>query len=149
MNEITQYFGSEVVDHIRYADKAKALQRALLRKPQADVQSEFHQGGGVAAKIVYLPVGEVVGAMHRFENMNILIYGDITVATPEGLKRLTVEDKPIVIISPAGTKRAAMVHADCCWVTLHPSEEKTLDAVEANFVVPDDQENEFLTMIGA
>lgn len=142
-----QIFGAPLVDHVNYASQVKALMRAHDRKPQADVQSEFHQGGGVAAKIVYLPVGEAIGAMHRFENMNILVWGDITIAAPDGLKRLTVTDKPIVIISPAGTKRAAQVHADTCWITLHSTEKQTVEAVESEFVIQD--EDAFLKMIGA
>lgn len=146
-SELIAFFAGGVTDHTNYASKVRALQRTHERKPQADVQSEFYQGGGIAAKVVYLPVGEAIGAMHRFENMNILVYGDITVASPEGMKRLTVEDKPIIIISPAGTKRAAQVHADCCWITLLPSEDKTLEAVEKKYLVAN--EDEFLTMIGA
>lgn len=146
-SDLIAFFASDVTDHIGYVSKVRALQRSHERKPQADVQSEFHQGGGIAAKVVYLPVGEAIGAMHRFENMNILVYGDITIASPEGMKRLTVEDKPIFIISPAGTKRAAQVHADTCWITLLPSEEKTLEAVESKFLV--ENEAEFLTKIGA
>lgn len=148
MNDLLEFFAGGVVDHIGYHNKVKALQRLHARKPQTDVESEFHQGGGVVAKIVYLPVGEVIGAMHRFENMNILVWGDITLATPEGLKRLTVVDKPIVVISPAGTKRAAEVHADCCWITLHASDETEQVEVEKRFVIEDKNETEYLKLIG-
>lgn len=78
--------------------------------------------------------------------MNLMTKGDISVATEAGVVRHTVTDAPILIISPPGTKRAAYVHADTYWVSLHPTDKSTVEEVEAEFIVSD--ETAFLKLMG-
>lgn len=137
----------EVLAGATTTEKVIALQRAMLDMPQVDVASAFAHGGGIAAKAVLLKAGtQAVGGMHRFENMNIITKGDITVATEDGLIRYTVTDAPILVISPPGTKRAVTVHADTYWISLHATDKSTAEEVEAEFIVAD--ESEFLKLTG-
>lgn len=129
-------------------DKVRRLQEVMQRMPQTEIQSWFHQGGGIAAKMVFFPAGvTVVGGMHRFENMNIMVCGDMTVTTDGESKRITVINEPVFIVSPAGSKRAAYVHSDTYWISLHPTESKTVEDVEKEFVVPESQEQEFIQIM--
>lgn len=122
-------------------EKVIALQRAMMEMPQVEVASAFAHGGGIAAKAVLLKAGtQAVGGMHRFENMNIITKGDITVATDDGLIRYTVTDAPILVLSPPGTKRAVTVHADTYWISLHATDKETTEEVEAEFIVADEAE---------
>lgn len=128
-------------------DKVMLLQAQMLTQPQVEVASVFAHGGGIAAKAVLLRAGtRAVGGMHRFENMNLVTKGDISVATEAGVVRYTVTDAPILVISPPGTKRAVHAHADTYWVSLHPTEKSTAEEVEAEFIVSD--EAEFLKLMG-
>ena len=127
--------------------KVIRLQAQMLALPQEPVASVFAHGGGIAAKAVLMRSGTMaIGAMHRFENMSLMTRGDISVATESGVVRHTVTDAPILIISPPGTKRAAYVHADTYWVSLHATDKSTVEEVEAEFIVSD--ETEFLKLMG-
>lgn len=127
--------------------KVMALQGEMLKQPQVQVASTFAHGGGIAAKAVLLRAGTMaVGGMHRFENMNLVTKGDISVATDAGVVRYTVTDAPILVISPPGTKRAVYAHADTYWVSLHPTDKSTVEEVEAEFIVSD--ETAFLKLMG-
>lgn len=127
--------------------KVVALQDAMLQQPQVEVASVFAHGGGIAAKAVLLRKGtRAVGGMHRFENMNLVTKGDISVATEAGVVRYTITDAPILVISPPGTKRAVYAHADTYWVSLHPTDKSTVEEVEAEFIVSD--EAAFLKLVG-
>lgn len=128
-------------------DKVMLLQAQMLTQPQVEVASVFAHGGGIAAKAVLLRAGtRAVGGMHRFENMNLVTKGDISVATEAGVVRYIVTDAPILVISPPGTKRAVYAHADTYWVSLHPTSKNTVEEVEAEFIVSD--EAEFLKLMG-
>jgi hypothetical protein len=127
--------------------KVMALQSEMLKQPQVQVASIFAHGGGIAAKAVLLRAGTMaVGGMHRFENMNLITKGDISVATEAGVVRYTVTDAPVLVISPPGTKRAVYAHADTYWISLHPTDKSTVEEVEAEFIVSD--ETEFLKLMG-
>jgi hypothetical protein len=119
--------------------KVMALQSEMLKQPQVAVASIFAHGGGIAAKAVLLRKGtKAVGGMHRFENMNLITKGDISVATEAGVVRYTVTDAPVLVISPPGTKRAVYAHADTYWVSLHSTDKSTVEEVEAEFIVSDE-----------
>lgn len=131
-------------------DKVRRLQSEMMEMAQTHIESWFKQGGGIAAKMVFFPAGvTVVGGMHRHENMNIMVSGDMTVTTDGIPKRITVTNEPLFIVSPPGTKRAAYVHSDTYWISLHPTDKKTVDDVEKEFVVPEKQEQEFLKLLGS
>lgn len=137
----------EALASVGMTGKVMKLQSEMLKQPQAQVASTFAHGGGIAAKAVLLRKGtRAVGGMHRFENMNLVTKGDISVATEAGVVRYTVTDAPVLVISPPGTKRAVYAHADTYWVSLHPTEKSTVEEVEAEFIVSD--ETEFLKLMG-
>ena len=144
----------EIAEHkehqLESLDKVKRLQEIMLSMPQTEIQSWFNQGGGIAAKMVFFPAGvTVVGSMHRHENMNIMVCGDMTITTDGEAKRITVTDAPLFIVSPPGTKRAAHVHADTYWISLHPTDEKEIEEVEKRFIVEEQNEAEFLKLLGS
>ena len=131
-------------------DKVRKMQAEMLERAQEHIQSWFHQGGGVSAKMVFFPAGtQVVGGMHRFENMNIMVCGDMELVTDGGIKRLTVTNEPLFFVSPAGTKRAANVFQDTYWISIVPCDNKTVEEVTEEFIVPEHEEQEFLKLLGS
>tara|TARA_R110000803_G_scaffold115793_4_gene184340 strand:- start:871 stop:1275 length:405 start_codon:yes stop_codon:yes gene_type:complete len=100
-----------------------------------DLDAKHFFGGGVYARWLFIPKGTVLtGKTHKTETMNIMLYGDIEVATPDGNSRIT---EPCVIISEAGTKRAGFVHEDTVWITLHSTKEQDLETIEKEFIKED------------
>lgn len=130
-------------------NKVMALEKILEQQDQAEVPFHFIQGGGIAAKTILLKAGTLVtGAMHRFENMNIMSSGDILIVTDGAPIRYMVVDSPVIVVSPPGVKRAALVIKDTYWTSLMPTELGDLESVEKHFTVAPEEQEKFLTMLG-
>ena len=118
----------------------KALEVALLAQPQADMPLAHFFADGLYARQLTIPKHCVLtGAIHKFEHINVILKGDITVATDEGVKRIRA---PAVIVSKPGTKRAGFAHEETIWLTVHACEATTQAEAEAMLVTNDYAEYE-------
>ena len=74
---------------------------------------------GVYIRELFIPKGNIcIGALHKDSYTNIILYGDMSIITDEGFKRITGAS---TVISPPMTKRFGYSHADTMWVTVHPN----------------------------
>jgi quercetin dioxygenase-like cupin family protein len=125
--------------------KVIALEEILLAAPQAviPVTHRFANPGtrlGVYAREIFIPKGTVLtGKIHKTEQINFMLKGDMSVLTEEGIKRVQA---PFTIVSPPGTKRVAYAHEDTVWTTVHATDETDIEKIETLFVV--DTEAEYL-----
>lgn len=111
--------------------KVAALEKALLQQPQLDLQTTHVLAGKVYARTIFIPAGGVLtGAEHKRDHVNV-VFGDISVTTDDGVKRLTGHH---VIPTKAGMKRAGVAHADTWWTTICHTQETELDAIEDDLV---------------
>ncbi|MEB5477271.1 hypothetical protein [Acinetobacter pollinis] len=85
-----------------------------------------------------------VSKMHRTEHLNILLKGALTIITEDGLQYLKA---PQILKSMPGTMRIGYFHEDTSWVTVHPTSQTDLDAIERDVIVPDDEIESFLNSI--
>lgn len=114
------------------------LEEQLKKYEQVDLDVHHHFGGGVYARELLIPKDTVLtGKMHTHEHLNIMLSGDITVSTDTGTKRI---NKPCVIVSKPGTKRAGYTHEDTVWITIHATEETNLETIEKIFIAENPQE---------
>ena len=114
--------------------KAMRLEEALKLGPTLDLEVTHTFGGDVYARQLYIPKGvTVVGEIHRTENLNMLIKGEISVTTDDGVKRLKA---PAVIVAQAGAKRVGYAHEDTIWVTLHATKERDIEKIKSVFIAP-------------
>lgn len=123
--------------------QAEAVMREL---PQEDLPVKHHFSQGVYARELFIPKGVVLtGHIHKYPQLNILMSGDLTVWTENGMKRVK---PPFLIVSPAGTKRIAYAHEDSIWLTVHGTEENDLEKIENHFIAKSEQEYlEFTQML--
>ena len=114
------------------------LERHMLAMPQIELEVKHYFANGVYARELHIPKGTVLtGRVHKFENLNILSKGDLSVLTEDGVKRIQA---PCTIVSPPGTKRVAIAHEDCVWTTILATAETDPEAIEAAFTTNDEQE---------
>ena len=114
------------------------LEEQIMKMEQLELPVVHHFSKGVYARELHIPAGTTLtGKIHKFENLNILSQGEMSVSTEEGVVRVKA---PFTIISPPGTKRVAYAHTDCIWTTVHGTESKDVDAIELEFVVNSEQE---------
>jgi len=118
---------------------ATRLEQAIRNElPLIDGEVVNHFSHGVYGRELRVPAGSViVGHIHKFENMNVLLEGEMTVITEDGPKRI---GPGFLIVSPPGTKRAAYAHTDCRWLTVHGTHETNIDLIESEFIVHSEQE---------
>jgi hypothetical protein len=108
-------------------EQIRALEQSIYSLPQVDLNTENLIHGRMCARTIFVPKGTVLtGAQTNVDNICI-VFGDITVTTSNGNKRLTGFH---VLPADAGFKRAGIAHEDTCWTTIHHTELSTLSDIE-------------------
>ena len=114
----------------------RRLERALSASgTRVDLVVQHHFAPGVYARELFIPAGTTLtGRTHRFENLNILSQGEISVLVEGRIQRLSA---PVTLISPPGTKRVAYSHSDCIWTTVHGTDLRDLEQIERTLLWPE------------
>jgi hypothetical protein len=116
-------------------DKILAAEAHMKLMPQVELKVIHYFSHGVYARELHIPAGvTLTGEVHKFENLNILSKGRISVSTEHGIQEI---EAPFTVVSPPGTKRIAFAHTDCIWTTIHGTYETDIDKIKATFVVTD------------
>lgn len=153
MTEIIQPDNTELLEHIfgdlqnkTYIDTVRDVQQQIQDNAELiEVPVVHHFAPGVYMRQMDAAAGTlVVSKMHRTEHMNILTKGAITVATENGIEFLRA---PIVLKSMPGTKRIGYFHEDSSWITVHPTNETDLEAIEQQVIVPEHEIDQFLASL--
>ncbi len=111
-----------------------ALQAVLETMPQVEIETTHHFSKGLYAREIFIPKGTIlVGKIHKYQSLNILSQGDITILTEFGAKRLRA---PFTVVSPPLTKRIGYAHEDTVWTTIHATEETDLEKLEGELILP-------------
>jgi quercetin dioxygenase-like cupin family protein len=117
-------------------DKVNIVEAEMLKHEQIDIPVKHYFSQGVYAREITIPAGAMVtGKIHKFEQLNILSKGEMSVLTDDGVKRVQA---PFTIVSPPGTKRIAIAHSECVWTTIHGTDETDVDKIEAHFIAQSD-----------
>jgi hypothetical protein len=112
-------------------EKLELIENVMRQHEQVDLPVKHYFSKGVYARELFIPKGTVLtGKIHKYENLNILSKGDISVLTKDGIKRVQA---PFTIVSEPGTKRIAYAHEDTIWTTVHGTEETDLQKIEHEF----------------
>lgn len=108
--------------------KLQRLDAALATMPQVEMPVTHRFARGVYCRELLIPQGTVLtGRIHKYSQINILLKGDISVLTEQGVKRLQA---PVVFESPPGAKRAGYAHEDTVWLTICGTQTTDPDTLE-------------------
>jgi len=119
-------------------EKLFIIENAFLQRPQVEIPLRHCFGNGVYVREMTAPKGSIIiGKMHKFKQVNIVVKGDISVLTEDGWKRLKSGD---MFESPAGIKRAGYTHEDTVWTTICGTDETDIDKVEDALTIGSYQE---------
>ena len=111
------------------------LEEFLLTLPQVELPITHNFAGGIYAREMRAPAGAcITGKIHKFEHINILSKGSITVVTEHGLQYMQA---PCTIISKPGTKRAGYAHEEVVWTSIHATKATTVEEAEAELFTND------------
>jgi quercetin dioxygenase-like cupin family protein len=126
-------------------NRVLALEEAIRRDlDPVEMPVQHHFSHGVYGRELFIPAGTVLtGKIHKLDNLNILLEGELLVLTDQGVKHVKAGH---VEVSPPGTKRAAYALTDTRWLTVHGTHKTDVDDIEAEFVAQTEQE--FLEFCG-
>jgi len=127
----------ELISQDQLRGKVHRLENIMLQLPQVEMKVVHHFSAGVYARELHIPKGVVLtGAIHKYENLNIMSKGDLTVMTENGPVRVQA---PFTLVSPAGTKRVAYAHEDTIWTTIFGTDLKDPEEAVKHFTTNDEQ----------
>lgn len=117
-----------------YEAKLREAQRLMKTLPQTFIPVQHFFGGGMYTRVMFAPAGTaIIGKKHLQEQHNFLMLGSIRLVGEDGGKTIHA---PEVIVSPAGTKRAAIALTDVIWATTLKTDATNPDDVERECIDP-------------
>ena len=118
-------------DEIR--DLIGELEIVTKKEEQVEVPIWHYFSKGVYAREMFAKKGTfIVGKIHKFQNLNIISKGEVSILSIEGVKHLKA---PSTFVSVPGVKRVIFVHEDCVWTTIHGTNETDLEKIEEEVIV--------------
>lgn len=104
----------------------------LSTAAQMEIPVEHHFSKGVYAREMRVPKGTLLmGKIHKFQNLNILSAGEVSVLSIDGVKRVKA---PYTFVASPGAKRLFYMHEDTVWSTIHGTELKDVEEIESEFI---------------
>ena len=104
-------------------EKIEALEDEWKKYPQVDVPMKDCFSGGIYLREILIPAGTLLtGKIYLDDHFDIMVAGDVTVSSDDGVKRLTGFN---VFPSKQGKKRAGYAHKDTHWITICKSQAKS------------------------
>lgn len=118
-SEIHQLLSSAMIENI------EAIENEMLKHEQVDIPTKSNNINGMYTRQILIPKGTIItGRVHLYDYVDIMLSGDISVATQDGVKRYSGYN---VFHGAAGRKRAGYAHDDTHWITIHNSKIKDGD----------------------
>lgn len=97
--------------------KIEALEQHMLEHEQVEIPAIEDFSNGLYTREIIIPKDTLLtGRIWKHDYVDIMLSGDITVGTADGVKRLT---GPNICDGSAGRKRAGYAHEDTHWITVH------------------------------
>jgi len=125
-------------EHASLVEKLEFLQDEAKQLPQVEVTLRHYFAHGIYGRELARPAGTlIIGKIHKTRHMFILLSGEMSVLTDNGMERFVA---PQIVIGSPGTKRLTYAHTDCVAIVLHGTPLTDLDEIEKVFVAQNDQE---------
>lgn len=137
MNELTlkeKPFGDiEKLSTPELRDFISEIERIALEQGEpVDVPINHHFSKSVYAREMKMPKGAmIVGKIHKYQNLNILSEGEVSVLSVDGVMRVKA---PFTLVASPGAKRVIYAHSDVTWTTIHGTDETDLEKIENEFI---------------
>jgi hypothetical protein len=130
---VSQNRSINIIDNPIYLrNEISRLEDFLKQFAQVEVGVQHHFSKGVYAREMPLAKGTlVVGKIHKYQNLNILSKGEVSVLSVDGVMRVKA---PHTFVASPGSKRVIFAHEDTIWTTIHGTSEKDVDKIEKQFI---------------
>lgn len=127
---------SEVANSANRRETVLRMEARIAAAPQIELEVLHHFSKGLYAREMHIPKGVILaGEIHRFQNLNILSKGRISLFT-EHEGQVTLE-APCTIVSRPGVKRIGYAHEDVVWTTIHATTETDVEKIKEEVIAKD------------
>lgn len=101
------------------------------------ITNHFFSEGLYAREIRIPKYAIVVGKIHKYKSLNVLLKGELSVFIDGKIEKVKA---PIITVAQPGMKRIAYAHEDSIWLTIHRTDEMDLSKIEDHFIAQSEQE---------
>ena len=123
-------------------DKIRNAEKYLATLPQTEVEPIHLFGDGLYSRTILIPKGNwITGKVHKNSDLNIVVYGRMLVSKDGGYVEVKA---PCQFVGKAGEKKIGIALEDTLWVTIHAAKSKTVDEVEEECFVKNEDEPKVL-----
>ena len=145
MGELLGPVELEMLDLRRKVYEVEERMRDVPDSFKREIAVEHYSHGGVYARKIIIPKDTLLtGQIHKYDNMNFMLSGDLLVLIGNVWARA---QGPGVILAPAGVKRLAYAIEETIWVTVLPTNEQDPQVIEKMFVATTEEDyQQFLTL---
>lgn len=121
-------------DYPSFHAAVDAVEDALRTLPQADLPPVHTLTAGLYSRRLFMPAGSViVSKIHRRQHQYVVLSGRATVLTESGATMISGGHSGI---TEPGTRRVLFIHEDSDWMTFHPTDQTTMEDIEADLIIP-------------
>lgn len=104
------------------------LEDLVRSLPQRELETHHNFSPGIYARTIMIPKGTLMtGMVHKHDDLQIMVGGDISVMCENGTSRLKGLN---IFTSRAGFKNVGYAHEDTTWITVHRTDETDLAMIE-------------------
>lgn len=132
--------GLEIRRRNTFREKISELEHTLIKSPSGKTGENLSETNpvkhtftdGCYIREIFNPADElVITKIHKKEHPFFLMKGEMSILTEEGIQRIKA---PYQGITKPGTKRVIYTHEGCTFITVHPTDKKTVEEVEEEVV---------------
>lgn len=121
---------------LTYKQKLAVLVREMGEFPQVEMPTKHYFAPGAYVREIFMPAGTyVIGKIHKTEHFNIIQKGRLSLVNEDGSS--TELSGPTTFVSKAGVQKAMYIHEDTVWSTVHITNERNMEALEAEIIESD------------
>ena len=122
---------------LQRTEKLAVIVKMLGDYEQAQCPLKHHFAPGVYIREIFMPADTIViGKIHKTEHFNILQKGRCLILNEDGSN--TVLQAPMTFVSGVGVQKVLYIQEDMVWSTVHLTNERDLDKLEAALIEPAD-----------
>lgn len=122
-------FGDDHIANMSKRERVLAFEAAVALEPQVEFQVEHEFIDGLyKRKLTFPKNGIATGAIHPVDHMDVMLKGEMIVATDDGFKHIKA---PFEMTSRAWEKKAGIALQETVWISYHPTSATTVEEVEA------------------
>ena len=113
---------------LNFCEKVELIESVLKQYDQVEIPVEHTFLGGIYIRKILIPKGTLMTSRyHKYDQMDVMVYGDMSIASNSGTIRMK---GPFTGISRPGMKRIGYAHEDTLWLDIHQTEETDIPTLE-------------------